>query len=383
MSARLTRRVLPALRRLHAAEPRPQFRFDSPLPLARSHTANVYISTRVSPVHTARPVHAASFWTLSISFAVLCGGLALTTSYAHLWPSKEAKVLEEPTDSLTDTVTDPATLEAMTIPTGHIGNLTAEEELKLKELWTVLFKLFGVSDAQDDKQPLSPTSSGETPASDSKKSKRSKLGLFGKKDGSSTPKADEIASQPADADDKYGQTKEFNDALATHTPEDLRFAFWSMVKQDHPDALLLRFLRARKWDVNRALIMLISALHWRANTIQLEDKIMKYGDAGALEGTKSNDPTVRKESEDFMNLLRLGESFMHGKDKSGRPVCYIRVRLHKAGAYCEAALEKYTVYLIETSRLLLETPAETAVSFPKALTLHRKVLILLRRWCLT
>ncbi|EEP80575.1 conserved hypothetical protein [Uncinocarpus reesii 1704] len=245
------------------------------------------------------------------------------------------------------------------LPTGYVGNLTSEEEAKLKEFWTALFKLFGVADAAEEKQPISPTTTAETPASDSKKPKR-KLGLFSKKDGSESPRAEENGTKNTDPDDKYGQAKEFQNALATHSPEELRIAFWSMVKQDHPDSLLLRFLRARKWDVNRAVIMLISALHWRANAIHLDDKIMSSGDAGALEGLKSSDPAVKKESEDFLSLLRLGESFIHGKDKAGRPVCYIRVRLHKAGTHCESALERYTVYLIETSRLLLEKPVETA-----------------------
>ncbi|WEW60656.1 phosphatidylinositol transfer protein csr1 [Emydomyces testavorans] len=310
---------------------------------------------------TVKARQTSSFWPLSITLVLLCGALALGGSFASSWPIGRLKAVETQNDVLTDRLKDPLVLQIMTepLPTGHAGNLTAEEEAKLKEFWGALFKLFGMTDLPEERISNLHTSHSETSLSDSKKPKR-KLGFFSKKDASGTPNSEQNGAKASDADDKYGQTKAFYDALSTQTPEELRIAFWSMTKQDHPDALLLRFLRARKWDVNRALVMLISALYWRAQTMHLDDKIMKDGDAGALEGTTSADPTVKKESEDFLSLLRLGESFMHGKDKTGRPVCYVRVRLHKAGTYCESALEKYTVYLIETSRLLLEKPAETA-----------------------
>lgn len=236
-------------------------------------------------------------------------------------------------------------------PTGHVGNLTEEQELKLKEFWGVVLKTFGVAELQ--KTP-SPTPPGEDSNKDSKKPKK-KAGLFSR----STDDSNGSTKTP-ESDDKYGQTKEYQDAIANSTPEELRLAFWSMTKHDHPDALLLRFLRARKWDINKALIMLISALHWRAKTIHIDDLIMKHGDGGAAVAAKGTDSSLKKESEDFLNLLRLGESFLYGKDKTGRPVCYIRVRLHKPGVYSEASLEKYTVYIIETCRLLLEKETETA-----------------------
>ncbi|QVM06809.1 hypothetical protein D8B26_001514 [Coccidioides posadasii str. Silveira] len=363
MSACFLRRVLPS--QLKAAFQFGKRRADTRFWLKDRQASSTKISPIVSRFHvltfvprssTVATSKASSLWTFSISLVLLCGGLALSNSYTSIWPFGDPKIVKIHDESFADELQNPEILQTMTeqIPTGHVGNLTLEEEAKLKEFWGALFKLFGVADSPEERQLTPPTSPSDT-ASDPKKPKR-KLGLFGKKDGN----AEEHGVKSSDVEDKYGQTKEFYDALSTHTPEQLRIAFWSMVKQDHPDALLLRFLRARKWDVNRAMIMLISALHWRAKAINLEEKIMKVGDAGALEGTKSSDPAIKKDSEDFMNLLRLGESFIHGKDKAGRPVCYIRVRLHKAGIHSEAALENYTVYLIETSRLLLEKPAETA-----------------------
>jgi hypothetical protein len=63
-----------------------------------------------------------------------------------------------------------------------------------------------------------------------------------------------------------------------------------------------------------------------------------------------------------MAQLRMGKSFLHGTDKDGRPCCYVRVKLHKQGEQSEKSLERFTVYTIETTRMMLKPPVDTAVS---------------------
>ena len=70
----------------------------------------------------------------------------------------------------------------------------------------------------------------------------------------------------------------------------------------------------------------------------------------------------KKEGDDFMAQLRMGKSFLHGTDKDGRPCCYVRVKLHKQGEQSEKSLERFTVYTIETTRMMLKPPVDTAVS---------------------
>ncbi|RVX75338.1 hypothetical protein B0A52_00691 [Exophiala mesophila] len=253
----------------------------------------------------------------------------------------------------------------MPVPAGHVGNLTPEQETKLREFWAVTLKVFGVQNPNPPSEADTPQTEDSQSVSEldkDKKKPKKRLGLFKRHDdkpssGTVTPKD---PSSNLDSDDKYGQVREFQEILATQTPESLRAAFWSMLKADHPDGLLLRFLRARKWDVDKALVMLIATMRWRSHDQHVDDDIMFKGEGGALEDSKSSDAAVKREGDDFLTQLRLGKSFLHGTDKEGRPLCFVRVRLHRGGEQTEKSLERYTIYVIETARLLLRPPIETA-----------------------
>jgi hypothetical protein len=261
----------------------------------------------------------------------------------------------------------------MPIQAGHLGNLTAEQEVKLLSLWAITLKTFGVSgpiaanDAEKETTAAGESADSVLTADPEKEKKKKRIPMFSRKhDKEKTGSGvDNGASSPglsAADGDKYGQAKGFHDIIEKQTPEELRTAFWTMVKCDHPDALLLRFLRARKWDVEKALIMLISTMHWRSAEMLVDEDVIKRGEGGAQEDSKSSDKAVKKEGDDFLEQLRLGKSFLHGMDKEGRPLCIVRVRLHKPGEQTEKSMERYTVYVIETARLVLRPPVDTAVS---------------------
>lgn len=185
----------------------------------------------------------------------------------------------------------------MTIPPGRPETLTKEQEEKLKEFWAVTLRVFGVGDSSsgsgstdaevvvDDDTPTdSPAESVVVTENGEKKKKKSLGRLLSRKDKkldkgkepaaavvtsptTNTPVVDIVPDDAAN--DKYGQTKDFKAAMATQTPEQLRAAFWSMLKCDNPDGLLLRFLRARKWDVQKALVMLVSTMNWRSKEMDV------------------------------------------------------------------------------------------------------------------
>lgn len=333
-----------------------------------------------SPIREPRKA-AASFWTVTFTLLAICGGTWLQHKYFDTTEkdtSALGSVYQGPPQSQSQHdpflgVIDTLKMLPVEIPPGHVGNLTAEQEAKLRELWIMTLKIFGVNLGALEEEFGKPVTR-ETSPEEKKKPKR-RFGLFGSKEegestkdnGKDTDSQNALAVTIAamhigDGDDKYGLSKQFQRALAEMTPEEIRTTFWNMVKHNTPDGLLLRFLRARKWDVKKALIMFISTIHWRLIEAHVDDDVMMTGEGLAYEQSQSSDPKEKKAGEEFLFQLREGKSFFHGCDMFGRPICVIRVRKHKAGDQSIPVMERYTVYTIESARMMLADPVEAAVS---------------------
>lgn len=172
---------------------------------------------------------------------------------------------------------------------GRPETLTKEQEAKLKELWTASLQVFGaagdlvpettVASAAAAEEASEPPSEDTSTTNEAAKKKKGLGRLLPRRERRDTESvANNVASAPTagtaaetapavtidHADDKYGHGKDFRAALASQTPAELRAAFWNMTKCDNPDGLLLRFLRARKWDVDKALVMMVATMNWRA-----------------------------------------------------------------------------------------------------------------------
>ncbi|KAI9466514.1 phosphatidylinositol transfer protein csr1 [Coemansia sp. RSA 989] len=119
----------------------------------------------------------------------------------------------------------------------------------------------------------------------------------------------------------------------------LKSAFWQAVREDHPDVLMLRFLRARKWDVEKAYKMAIAAVKWRVQ--EKVDEIIWYGDI-------HNDAS----------LMWKGVSYAHGKDRLGQPIIWSGSCLHHQKDQSYPQLKRYLIWMMETLRQLLFTPIE-------------------------
>jgi hypothetical protein len=193
------------------------------------------------------------------------------------------------------------------LPPGTLGNLTPDEERKLQESWVHLLRLCGVSTA----------------------------------DASEVP-------------DLSGELS--HHLHAPHrAPGAFRAGLWGFVLAEHPDALVLRFLRARKWDVGRAMAMLVSAVDWRLEQ-RMAETVIGTGESVALrdEAERSAD------DRGFVAQYRSGKSYVHATDREGRLVYIIRVRLHDPRAQSSRAMETYTLHNIETLRIAIKPPNDKA-----------------------
>jgi len=317
---------------------------------------------RVVVVRDHRPAHATV--ASSLLLAVVVSVLVLVTT--QLAPKEPPVLPENPSTAL-------LSLMSSEIPPGRPGNLTQDQEEKLRQLWGQIFRVCGVGGGEptEPAEPPAPLTTKDHRKSDLAKDKKKRRSFFSRKPKKEAETEPPEEKQPGPSpfvglkegeEDKYGQTKLFFDTLATLAPEAIRATIWGMVKHDHPDALALRFLRARKWDVDKALIMLVSTMNWRASEMHVDDDIMKNGEAAAVEAEGGSDAKAAKLGHDFLAQVRMGKSFLHGVDKAGRPICIVRVRLHRQGEHAEESLERYTVYIIETARMVLTPPVDTAVS---------------------
>jgi hypothetical protein len=70
--------------------------------------------------------------------------------------------------------------------------------------------------------------------------------------------------------------------------------------------------------------------------------------------------SVETNDDGFMKQLRLGKSYLHGVDAHERPICLVRTRLHHSSDQQPEALERFTVWEMETARLLLTGNVDTA-----------------------
>ncbi|KAG0207660.1 hypothetical protein BGX28_001178 [Mortierella sp. GBA30] len=216
--------------------------------------------------------------------------------------------------------------------TGYVGCLTPDQSQALKKLWSALFEIQenGTVTIIPESVPAVPTPA-PAPAASGWGS-----GWF----GSATPA---VPAQPVVEPPVTVTLEEIG-----LTAQEVRTALWNNVLADNPDTLALRFLRARKWHVANGVLMMLRAFKWR-----LEQNVEDVKTLG--------DDELDVAYPKFKQQLQMGKFYVHGTDKHGQPVVYLNVHLHRSGDQDYKTLERLTIYLMETGRLLIQSPVETVV----------------------
>lgn len=197
---------------------------------------------------------------------------------------------------------------------GHMGNLTTDQLSNLKLIWRTLDCFFR-GDWQSWTQlptatclePWLATTQGSTPSTNSSKGAK---------------------------------------VVKQYSPQEIRKAFYRACCFDHPDSLILRFLRARKFDPVASLNMLLQALIWRLDVNVVG--ILKRGEA-----------LVQEEE------LKSGKSYLYGFDRLGRPICFVHVAKHfkKQAEIENIMLQRFMVLQMETARCFLRPGVDCADIF--------------------
>lgn len=178
-------------------------------------------------------------------------------------------------------------------------------------------------------------------------------GLFGRFKKNSKKEEEHLAktlsNQAAiDPSVKHSTDVRVHEALASLDPKKVLDAFWLAIRQDYPDNLILRFIRARKWDVDHSLLMFANSIEWRMKESHVDSLL--HG--GELE-------CQRKGLDGVISQFKSGKCLIHGKDRRGRPLVIVRPRFHHKADQTPEEIEKFTLLMIEYSRLTLHEPVDS------------------------
>ncbi|KAL7750436.1 hypothetical protein RI367_004210 [Sorochytrium milnesiophthora] len=241
---------------------------------------------------------------------------------------------------------------------GYVGHLTPQETSTLAVFWLAVLHYF----ATDPNEPVDLKKvglpPGVVPSSSSVFSSLSSLA--GEEEPATAEEnkeeaaaaaaaaANGLGSENADGQE-YGNGEILGELSTTArtqgdkvvTKNDLKKELWLAIQDNHPHSFLLRFLRARKFDIAKSLQMAIAALHWRVQSnVQ---RVIEQGEA-VVEARQMN-----------------GKALFYKQDKHGRPVIYMNVALHNKSGQDEEMLKIHTIYMMETARLLLKEPVGNVI----------------------
>ena len=246
-------------------------------------------------------------------------------------------------------------------PSGYVGSLTPAEQEKLLQFWRILIQSW-------DPTLRSPDSSRSPSVSSPSGKSHRRLFSFSRAQAPATE--EETASIPPNLlsslkalDATPAELKSVSALLSKLPGEKLRAAYLTILKQDHPDAFVLRFIRAEKWNLPKAWIKLVAALHWRVNEYRVDEEVLLKGEGYAIEKARqTEDSTEKKDGEGFILQAQIGKGYFHGCDRLGRPLVVVRSRTHEPGAQTQKGLNDYIIHCIETGRILQVFPVESLVS---------------------
>lgn len=233
----------------------------------------------------------------------------------------------------------------------RIWSISGEHEIVLKQTWAIILKLFGYAydsaSFQDLENPVNfvsskskyalPNISSTSIVPDCPVPTQKTVNAFRALNGTSNVLRGifDTSAKPPKAE-VYSRILKYNPAV-------LHQALIASLRNDHPDNVILRFVRARKFKLQPIIEMAAHALDWKS-TSHLVDKWTSGGDA---------ELAFSKKHPGIIKAFEMKKAYLRGTDKHGGPICVIRVKKH-FGSDCAAKdFEIFICLFIEWSRLVL------------------------------
>ncbi|KAF9991233.1 hypothetical protein BGZ75_002861 [Mortierella antarctica] len=214
----------------------------------------------------------------------------------------------------------------VTSTNGHHGHLSPEQSFMLRLFWGRLYEIFDGKALCDQTIPIS--FKGETAV-------------------------DSSVSDPSGAASK-GWLTFANSSPAANPPaprftgSELYNIFWKLAMMSHPDRIVLKYLRARKWVLDESLKMFLNSFKWRI--VERLDELSELSDV-----------ELDAKYTGFIDQMRSGKGYIRGGDALGRPISFINARQHHKADQPAETIHRYTLYTMECGRTLLPEGVETVV----------------------
>ncbi|WFD44076.1 hypothetical protein MPSI1_002741 [Malassezia psittaci] len=208
---------------------------------------------------------------------------------------------------------------------GHIGNLNQEQNAKLAEMWGLFFSVIDNPDK---------AKSGKI-AADAGNADDHLHGL------SKDDKDKAIKSQ-------HEEQESLKALFKTHGVDEFYSQFWFLVGPDAPDMVMLKFLRARKWNVHRAFAMLANCVKWRIESNVID--LLYRGDEG-----------MGQLDDKYLMQLEAEKTYATGATDDLMPLIYINVKRHLAKAQGPETMTRLVILSAESFRTLMTHPSDKIV----------------------
>ncbi|KAF9908040.1 hypothetical protein EC991_010284 [Linnemannia zychae] len=210
---------------------------------------------------------------------------------------------------------------------GRLGHLTQEQTVKLQQFWARLYDIFDGKTPFDQTAPSSFKGQARDDGEGADAPAPAKTGWFGR-----------------------GKAAESNGVAAAprFTGAELHKTFWKLTMMDHPDLIVLKFIRARKWVLDDALKMFLNALKWRI--VERLDELVELSDV-----------ELDAKYPKFIEQMRIGKGYLRGADPLGRPMSVVNTRLHHKSDQPAETIHRFTLYTMECGRTVLPQSAETVI----------------------
>lgn len=137
--------------------------------------------------------------------------------------------------------------------------------------------------------------------------------------------------------------------MAKYKPQVVHKSMCNLVKNDLIDNLVLRYIRARKYVYEDAMVMITSSLHWKETEYPVDQWLREADGPSFVKGTNKG----------FVKNFTVGKSAIRGHDKKGNPLFMFQSRKHFAHDSPLESTERFAVVIIEWCRLFLREVTES------------------------